>query len=418
LSSEPLLALGVLAIVVLGAAGATLLWHRRRVQLRRRQERWRELCLRLELAPRPGHARVAKGELQNTDYFLHDTGSDWLLELPLAQPLLPSDMVLLSSEAPMLPPRVRMRALEWEAASLAPGMRAWSVKLEESSSDKVQAPQAFAEAAARAMQAHAPLRVEPQRFIQALRLGDQLSATAVREAVRGLHATARGWLEVAERQGLPRIQALPEPQPEPQAPPPLPEPQLPPPLPGAMQEQAPQASEPPPPKEPKPEYAWEQPPWTSPPPEVQPMPEYPWEQYPRLKREFLDWLGGLLKGPAAYAKGAWVRHEVLRVLVLLNAGVPICLALMLLPPEREVGLVVLGGVLMAGALWVQAGSFTGRYNRWQLTLWWMMVSTTIFAPCAWGFKRQQLALILWGVPNVLGLGWVLVRWLRKRLGGS
>jgi len=227
MASAQLLAPVVLAVAVLTAGGVYWLWHRRKVRRHQREESWRELCLRLELALRSGDTRVGAGELPETHFVLHDTGSDWLVELPLAQPLLPPGMLLLSPDAPTLPPHLGMRPLEWDSASAPPGLRAWSVE-GEGASGKVEAPPAFLEEAARAMQAHAPLRVEPLRLIQALRVGDLLSVKEAREAVRALDTTARGWLEVAERHGLPRVQSLPEPEPtralpvaqEVQAPPP------------------------------------------------------------------------------------------------------------------------------------------------------------------------------------------------------
>jgi hypothetical protein len=95
-------------------------------------------------------------------------------------------------------------------------MQAWSVERLELSGN-VEAPQAFLEEATRAMRAHAPLRVEPQRLIQALHTGDLLSVSAAREAVRALHATALRWHEVAERHGLPRLQPRPAPAALPEA---------------------------------------------------------------------------------------------------------------------------------------------------------------------------------------------------------
>jgi hypothetical protein len=41
------------------------------VRQQQRQNSWRELCLRLELAPQPGDARVATGELPETLFLLH-----------------------------------------------------------------------------------------------------------------------------------------------------------------------------------------------------------------------------------------------------------------------------------------------------------------------------------------------------------
>lgn len=213
---------GVLAVVVLLASGGgAFLWYRRRVRLRLRQDSWRELCLRLELAPQPGEARVARGELRQTPFVLHDTGSEWLVEVPLAQPLLPPGLLLLSPDASRLPPRTRLRSLEWASASTPPELRAWCVEGAELSG-KVEASQAFLDEATRAMRAHAPLRVESRRLIQALRVGALLSVKEAREAVLALEATARGWLGVAEHSGLPRVQApsAPEVHPPPRSVPP------------------------------------------------------------------------------------------------------------------------------------------------------------------------------------------------------
>ncbi|WP_375754495.1 hypothetical protein [Corallococcus exercitus] len=226
MASAHLVAALALAFAVLTAGGVSWLWHRRKVRRQQRQDSWRELCLRLELVPQPGAARIATGELPETLFLLHDTGAQWLVELPLAQPLLPPGMRLLSSDAPSLPPHVRMLPLAWASASTPPGLWAWRVEGEgEAPSDRVDAPHAFLVEAARAMQAHAPLRVEPRRMIQTLRTGAVLSVKEVREAVRALDATARGWLEVAEHHGLPRVQPPPEPEPEaPRAQAPQPEP--------------------------------------------------------------------------------------------------------------------------------------------------------------------------------------------------
>jgi hypothetical protein len=73
----------------------------------------------------------------------------------------------------------------------------------------VEAPPAFLEEAERAAQAHAPLRVEPRRFVHALREDATPSVNGIRDAVRALEATAQRWLEAVSREGLPRVNALP-----------------------------------------------------------------------------------------------------------------------------------------------------------------------------------------------------------------
>lgn len=221
MSTQALLALGALA-AVLATTGGAWLWRLRRVRPRRRQQSWQELCLRLELVPQPGEARVARGELSGTAFFLHDTGSRWLVELSLPQPLLPPGMVLQSARAPTLPPLLNLHPLEWHtAAAVPPGVQASSA-LEDAASGTVEAPEAFLEQATGAMKAHAPLRVEPRRLIQQLRTGDVLPVDEARGAVRALEATARGWLQGVERHGLPRITPLAQPQPPPTVAPPAP----------------------------------------------------------------------------------------------------------------------------------------------------------------------------------------------------
>lgn len=198
------------AVLALAVGGVFLLgyaWQARR----RRQQRlasWTELCRRLELVPRPGKGRAASGKLQDTDFSLHDLGSRWLLELPLSQPLLPPGVVLLSERAGRLRPPFRLRPLRWASASTPPGGLRWYAAGSMPPST-VEAPAAFLEEAERAAQAHAPLRVEPQRLVQALSAGSLLSVNDVREAVRALEATARRWLEAVGVQGLPRLEALP-----------------------------------------------------------------------------------------------------------------------------------------------------------------------------------------------------------------
>jgi hypothetical protein len=202
------LVLGLLAVLALAGGAGAWLWYRGRVRRRQRLASWQELCLRLELAPQPGFVKVAAGQLPDADFRLHDTGSEWLVEIPLQRPLLPPGMVLLTPRARMLRPRIKLRPLAWGATSLPPGVLSWYSDGEEPAG-KVEAPQAFLDEAARAAQAHAPLRVEPRRLVQALRVGALLSVNEVREAVRALDATARRWLEVAGKHGLPQVQALP-----------------------------------------------------------------------------------------------------------------------------------------------------------------------------------------------------------------
>jgi hypothetical protein len=202
----PLLILSLVAVLVL-AGGAALVGYRRRVR-RQRLATWNELCLRLELTAQPGAARVAMGQLPDADFRLHDTGSEWLVELPLPQPLLPRGVVLLTPQLWRPWTRSRLYPLWWSGpVSRPPGGLAWYADWKEPPS-KVEAPRAFLDEAARAAQAHAPLRVEPRRLVQSLRTGSQLSVNEVREAVRALNATARGWLEVAASHGIPRVQAL------------------------------------------------------------------------------------------------------------------------------------------------------------------------------------------------------------------
>jgi hypothetical protein len=203
----PLFLLGVLAVLVL-AAGAAWGWHRRGVRRQQRLASWNELCLRLELAPQPGEGRVAAGQLPDVDFQLHDTGSEWLVAVPLPGPLLPRGVVLLSPNAWRPRAHGRLYPLWWGSpASRPPEGLGWYADWQTPAS-KVEAPQPFLEQAARAARAHAPLRVEQRRIIQSLRVGAQLSVSEVREAARALDATARGWLEVARSHGLPKVEAL------------------------------------------------------------------------------------------------------------------------------------------------------------------------------------------------------------------
>jgi hypothetical protein len=400
MASEQLLTLGLLAVLLLAAGGVSLRWYRRRGWRQQRQSSWRELCLRLELAPQPGNARVARGELPDTDFLLHDTGSDWLVELPLAQPLLPPGLVLLSPNAPTLPPHLKLRPLEWASASMPSGMLAAYVDWK-NPDGKVEAPQAFLEEAARAAQTHAPLRVESRRLVHALRAGALLSVNEVRDAVKALHATARRWLAVAEGQGLPQVQSLPLPQPAP-APPSsrqwLSE------FPRRWREttasllarRQPQEAERP------------EPPSVQAPPPSPPAPAVP-QRIPvvvphRVPRQITAW-------------------DSLRI---LNAGIPISLGLTLLNWEW-----VMTFFVVASAFYVQAAYDTRRIDRWGVVLWLMMLSTTLGAPMTFAYSQgwgsgsvvfpylldlnpredkgvlQLLALLLWGVPNGVWLGRVL-----------
>ncbi len=197
--------------LVLGA----LYFLRSRLRARRRRQReaiWRELCLRLELLPKPSNPHVAVGQLQGTDFSLQDTGSDWLLELPLAQPLLPPGVVLLSSKARSLLPSFRLRPLRWGAGLTPPVALAWS-RDRAMAPGKVKASEPFLEEAERAAKAHEPLRVESRWLVHALRSEAPLSVNDVRDAVRSLEATAQRWLMVVTHHGLPQVKDLPRPLP-------------------------------------------------------------------------------------------------------------------------------------------------------------------------------------------------------------
>lgn len=105
MSPELLRTLGLWTTALALLAGSIYLLGSR-LSVRRRRQRealWRELCLRLELIPDPANSRAATGQLQGTDFSLHDTGSAWLVGLPLTQPLLPSGVILLPAR--VHPPR-------------------------------------------------------------------------------------------------------------------------------------------------------------------------------------------------------------------------------------------------------------------------------------------------------------------------
>jgi hypothetical protein len=134
------------------------------------------------------------------------------------------------------------------------------------------------------------------------------------------------------------------------------------------------------------------------------MPEFPWEQAPWLRRELLSTLKDVLE-----------RHESLRLLCLLNGGIPITLAMSWFGEGSMCLLVIL---FVFSAFWVQSRLHRGHYNRRHVALWGMMVATNMGAPFYWMMGREEPALYLWGVPNLLGQGWALWRWLRERRRGS
>jgi hypothetical protein len=198
--------LAALALLVGGAyLGVSRLRARRRPE---REALWKELCLRLELVPDPANRHSAKGVLQGTDFALHDTGSAWLVELPLPQPLLPSAVLLLPAKEWRLQPPFKLRRLQWTPAPPPLSPFVWYVNHQVPPSS-VEAAEPFLQEAARAAEAHAPLRVEPRRLVHALPLGLTPSVNDVREAVRALEPTAQRWLDVVARYGLPRVKELP-----------------------------------------------------------------------------------------------------------------------------------------------------------------------------------------------------------------
>jgi hypothetical protein len=197
------------AALALVMGGMYLLRSRLRARQRRqREEIWRELCLRLELVPKPRNKHVALGQLQGTDFSLQDTGSDWILELPLAQPLLPSRVVLLSSKAQRLRPSFRLRPLQWSSGVIAPAAPVW-FQDRAIAPAKVSASEAFLEEAERAAKAHEPLQVESRRLVHALSPEAPLSVNHVRDTVRALEATAQRWHTVVMHHGLPQVTELP-----------------------------------------------------------------------------------------------------------------------------------------------------------------------------------------------------------------
>ncbi len=361
---------GVVALAVAG--GACWRWYQRRVRLRQRQASWEELSLRLELVPQAGNGRAARGELRESNFLLHDTGADWLVEVPLPQPLLPPGMVLLSREAPTSQPGPKLRPLEGGAAALPQELLSWYVDAKEPGG-KVVASQAFLEEAARAVQAHAPLRVEPQRMVQALRAGALLSVSQVREAVKALAATARRWSEVATREGLPQVQPL-SPLPPVQAPP---------------------------------------------------------RAEGRLRRLARSWRQGLPAEALLY-KSLWSAlrwsdswtfwHHSWGALILLNMGVTVFAILNGLGLESL--FVLPSFVVLMGSIIYLDRRFTPR----RLALCAMMAASNVGAPWVWlssipsvfGLRWGEpdlglrgLALLLWGGPNAVWLARVLVHWRRE-----
>ncbi|AKJ02863.1 hypothetical protein [Archangium gephyra] len=151
---------------------------------------------------------MASGNLQGIDFRLRDTGVHWRLELPLARPLLPSGVVLLPAKARSLGSLYKLRPLQLQDVSASPGPFAW-YSGRDMPRGRVEPSEAFLEEARRAMEAHAPLEVVPDRLVHTPRAGSQLSVGDVREAVRTLDTTARRWLDAVERHGLPRVEALP-----------------------------------------------------------------------------------------------------------------------------------------------------------------------------------------------------------------
>ncbi len=459
MASGQFLTLGFLAVIVLAAGGVAWLWYQRRARRQQRQSSWRELCLRLELTPLPDNSQVARGELPETDFLLHDTGSDWLVELPLAQPLLPQGMVLLSPKAPMLRPHLKLRPLKWGAASIPPNGLTWYVDWNEPAG-KVEAPQAFLDEAAHAVQAHAPLRVEPRRLIQRLRADAHLAMNEVREAVKALDTTARRWREVAERHGLPQVQPLAPVQPVP-APPLVP----------AQPVPAPPSSEgrlrilarggpvaarvlargdtvatrl----------LAWMR-------REMEPGDGRPQVQAQSLSPSARDLLFRLLA-----QRDSWSS------LCILNAGIPISLGLIAVGASLGDGVICSLLLCMAASFLFVQGVYRNRFLEVRgVWLWVMLWSTTFGATMLWHYGQEGgrvagdhglestassasshegsppplkkfkslspyddaylkwlerttsadapltrpklLALLLWGLPNMLWLGWVLMGWRQE-----
>lgn len=208
MGSEPLHSLALWTALLVVSAGGTFLGYRLRARRQQRHAAWSLACLRLELVAEPGAEWVATGQLKGVGFRLRDTGSGWFLELPLAEPLLPSGVVLLPAKGrrPWLRPRLRRIQEDFSAPAPHPlawyADRGWIIRTAEAS-------EPFLEEAARAAQAHAPLRVEPHRLVHALRAASLLSVDEVRAAVGALHATAQRWLAAVSMHGLPRVSAVP-----------------------------------------------------------------------------------------------------------------------------------------------------------------------------------------------------------------
>lgn len=211
-TSEPLRPLALWMLLALAAVGLSFLGYRWRVRRRQRHSTWRELCLRLELSAGPGDGRLASGTLQGIGFSLRDTGSRWLLEVALPQPLLPSGVVLLLARAWRLGSLFRLRRLRLAPHSASPSPGVWYAD-RKTPPGKVVVSEAFLEEARRAMEAHEPLEVEPHRLVHTLSASPPPSLGDLREAVRSLDATARRWLSAVESHGLPRVEALPRPPP-------------------------------------------------------------------------------------------------------------------------------------------------------------------------------------------------------------
>ena len=143
-------------VVALAVAAVYFLSSRLRAQRRpQREATWRELCLRLELIPRPGKGHVATGQLQGIDYSLHDVGKDWIVELPLDRPLLPAGVVLISRNAWRIRPAFKLRPLRWSPGMTPPNTPAWYANWGQPLS-RPEASTPFLEMATRAAESHDP----------------------------------------------------------------------------------------------------------------------------------------------------------------------------------------------------------------------------------------------------------------------
>jgi hypothetical protein len=301
----------------------------------------------------------------------------------------------------------------------------------------------------RAVQAHAPLRVESRRLIQRLRAGALLAVSEVREAVRALDITARGWREVAERHGLPQVQPLAPAQPE-SAPPVAVEPEPAPPV-AVKPEPAPPVSE-------SKLYAL-----------ARGLLERTSRFLDRTWREAVA--GSVSSRERASRPSSWVfllyqlaERDSWSALLLLNAGIPFTMGVLWVEPQALCFLIigVLGSFFFIPA--VHSNKFLEVRRVW---LWMMIWLTTIVAPILWqsswgriraltessyyqavaesqppselrrfrspnpvddawferrtrpeapGKDLRRLALLAWGLPNLLWLGWVLMGWRRALRG--